>query len=79
MTGREPITYSVRSRSKVTAPGQNCDLYPSNNWYNRYPKDFAAMQRASVNVTGGNDKAWFFSNINFMHQERLFQNRSDAL
>lgn len=53
--------------------GENRDLYPSNNWYNRFMKDFAAMQRASVNVTGGNDKVQFFSNINFMHQGGYFK------
>lgn len=53
--------------------GQNRDLYPSNNWYDRYLKNFAAMQRASVNVTGGNDKVQFFSNINFMHQGGYFK------
>nr|WP_295927047.1 SusC/RagA family TonB-linked outer membrane protein [uncultured Dyadobacter sp.] len=53
--------------------GQNRDLYPSNNWYDRYLKNFAAMQRAGVNVTGGNDKVQFFSNINFMHQGGYFK------
>ncbi|MCF0071861.1 SusC/RagA family TonB-linked outer membrane protein [Dyadobacter sp. CY261] len=53
--------------------GQNPDLYPNNNWYKRYLKDFATMQRASVNVTGGNDKVQFFSNINFMHQGGYFR------
>ncbi|GAB3280645.1 TonB-dependent receptor [Larkinella harenae] len=53
--------------------GQNRDLYPNNNWYNRFVKDVAAMQRASVNVTGGNDKVQFFSNINLMHQGGYFK------
>lgn len=52
--------------------GDNKDLYPNNNWYNRYMKDFAAMQRVGVNVTGGNDKVQFFSNVNFMHQGGQF-------
>ena len=52
--------------------GENSDLNPNNNWYNRYMKDFAAMQRAGVNVTGGNDKVQFFSNVNFMHQGGQF-------
>ncbi|TLV00720.1 SusC/RagA family TonB-linked outer membrane protein [Dyadobacter luticola] len=47
--------------------------YPDNNWYKRFMKDFATMQRASVNVTGGNDKVQFFSNINFMHQGGQFK------
>lgn len=48
------------------------DLYPNNNWYDSYFKDYAAMQRASVNVTGGNNKVQFYSNINVMHQGGQF-------
>ncbi|MCK9617762.1 MAG: SusC/RagA family TonB-linked outer membrane protein [Lentimicrobiaceae bacterium] len=46
--------------------------YPNNNWYNRYMKDFASMQRIGINVTGGNDKVRYYSNINFMHQGGQF-------
>ncbi|WP_051664072.1 SusC/RagA family TonB-linked outer membrane protein [Dyadobacter crusticola] len=53
--------------------GSDPALYPNNNWYKRFIKDFANMQRASVNVTGGNDKVQFFSNINFMHQGGYFK------
>lgn len=52
--------------------GQNLDLYPNNNWYDKYFKDFAMMQRVGVNVTGGSDKVQFFSNINMMHQGGQF-------
>lgn len=52
--------------------GQKPDLYPSNNWYEKYMKDFATMERVGVNVSGGNDKVQFFSNINFMHQGGQF-------
>ena len=47
-------------------------LYPNNNWYKRYMKDFASMQRVGVNVTGGNDKVRYYSNLNFMHQGGQF-------
>ncbi len=53
--------------------GVNKDLYPNNNWYNQYMKDLASMQRASVNLSGGNDKILFYSNINFMHQGGQFK------
>ncbi|MCE7058559.1 SusC/RagA family TonB-linked outer membrane protein [Dyadobacter sp. CY343] len=53
--------------------GQDPVKYPNNNWYKHYVKDLANMQRASVNVTGGNDKVQFFSNINFMHQGGYFK------
>ncbi|NIJ51484.1 SusC/RagA family TonB-linked outer membrane protein [Dyadobacter arcticus] len=57
--------------------GQDRTAYPNNNWYNRYMREFANMQRASVNVTGGNDKVQFFSNINFMHQGGQFKTDQD--
>ena len=53
--------------------GENKELYPDNNWYNRYMKPFALMQRAGINVSGGSDKVQFFSNINFMHQGGQFK------
>jgi len=52
--------------------GDSPELYPSNNWYDKYFKDFASMQRIGVNVTGGNDKITYFSNLNFMHQGGYF-------
>ncbi len=53
--------------------GTNRDLYPNNNWYKQFIKPIASMQRASVNLSGGNDKVQFFSNINFMHQGGQFK------
>ena len=47
--------------------------YPSNDWYSRFVKDYATMQRIGVNVTGGNEKVQFFSNVNFMHQGGQFK------
>ncbi len=55
--------------------------YPNNNWYNKYMKDYALMQRVGVNVTGGNDKIQYYSNVNFMHQGGQFitdQTKYDA-
>lgn len=46
--------------------------YPNNNWYNKFLKDFASMQRVGINVTGGNDKVRYYSNVNFMHQGGQF-------
>ncbi|WP_354334744.1 SusC/RagA family TonB-linked outer membrane protein [Pedobacter sp. CG_S7] len=48
------------------------ELYPSNNWYDRYFEDLANMQRIGLNVSGGSDKVQFYSNINFMHQGGQF-------
>ena len=62
--------FSANQIAKYTA-GNN-PKYPNNNWYDRYMKSFASMQRVGVNVTGGNDKVRYYSNINFMHQGGQF-------
>lgn len=53
--------------------GENRDLYPDNNWYNMFLKDFSLMERVGVNVTGGSQKVQFFSNLNVMHQGGQFK------
>lgn len=53
--------------------GQNKELYPNNNWYDEYMKNTAAMQRVGINLTGGNDRVQFYSNINVMHQGGQFK------
>jgi TonB-linked SusC/RagA family outer membrane protein len=57
--------------------GENRDLYPNNNWYDKYMKDFASMQRVGIDVSGGNNKVQFFSNINVMHQGGQFKTDQD--
>lgn len=52
--------------------GADPKLYPNNNWYDKYFRDFALMQRVNVGITGGNDKVQFYSNLNVMHQGGQF-------
>ena len=56
--------------------GAQPERYPNQNWYNRYMKNLASMQRVGVNVNGGNDKITYFSNVNFMHQGGYFNTES---
>lgn len=56
--------------------GVQSELYPNQNWYDRYMKNLASMQRVGVNVNGGNDKITYFSNVNFMHQGGYFNTES---
>lgn len=69
--------FSQFSEDKIAHYKSNdSPLYPNNNWYERYMKDYASMQRVGVNVTGGNDKMTYFSNLNFMHQGGYFNTES---
>lgn len=53
--------------------GSDRDLYPDNNWYNRYFNDYALMQRSTVNLSGGNENIRYFSNLGIMHQGGQFK------
>ncbi|HAE61829.1 MAG TPA: SusC/RagA family TonB-linked outer membrane protein [Eubacteriaceae bacterium] len=47
-------------------------LYPNNNWYQYFMRDFALMQRADLNVSGGNQNIIFYTNLSLMHQGSQF-------
>jgi TonB-linked SusC/RagA family outer membrane protein len=47
-------------------------LYPNNNWYEQFMRDYALMQRADVSVSGGSENVNFFTNLNLMHQGSQF-------
>lgn len=53
--------------------GEYPDYYPNNNWREMFMKDFAHMQRANINLTGGNNRAVFYTNMNVMHQGGLWK------
>ncbi|MDD4225231.1 MAG: TonB-dependent receptor plug domain-containing protein, partial [Mariniphaga sp.] len=54
--------YFLNSDIENFASGDN-DLYPNNNWYNRFMKDYALMQRALINFTGGSEAVRYFTNV----------------
>lgn len=53
--------------------GENRELYPNNDWRKLNMRDLTHMQRVGVDLTGGNDKAVFFTNFNVMHQDGMWK------
>jgi TonB-linked SusC/RagA family outer membrane protein len=53
--------------------GEDRELYPDNDWRKLNMKDISNMQRVSVDLNGGNDKAQFFTNFNVMHQDGMWK------
>lgn len=53
--------------------GEDRELYPNNDWRKLNMKNISNMQRASVDVSGGNDRAQFFTNFNLMHQDGMWK------
>ncbi|SDC18388.1 SusC/RagA family TonB-linked outer membrane protein [Niabella drilacis] len=71
MNDSRPLPFTQQQIEKYKAG--NDPAFPNNNWYNMFMKDFALMQRGSVNLTGGNDRVQFYSNVNVMHQGGYFK------
>jgi len=53
--------------------GEDRNLYPNSNWKDKFMKDYGQMQRIGVDLSGGNDKIQYFTNVNCMHQGSQFK------
>ncbi|MDR0620016.1 MAG: SusC/RagA family TonB-linked outer membrane protein [Bacteroidales bacterium] len=42
--------------------------YPNNDWYSMTIRDWAFMQKAGINIFGGNEFIKYFANLNYIHQ-----------
>lgn len=66
--------YSQFSQSVADGFEQgNNPLYPSNDWYSLLVNEWAQMQRAGLNISGGNKRIQYFSNLSYMHQSSPFK------
>ncbi len=50
----------------------NRDYYPDNNWYDMYIANYAMMECARVNLSGGSSNVRYFTNFSFLHQGGQF-------
>ena len=51
----------------------NDPLYPNNNYYNEFVRNFGTMERIGVSLSGGSQRTRVWSNINFMNQTSLLK------
>lgn len=68
--------YSAQDIAKYIS-GENPELYPNNNWYDMFFKKLNVMSRAGVNISGGNDKFTYFTNVNFVHQGNQYKTTNE--
>lgn len=50
---------------------RNDPLYPDNDYYNNFVRNFGTMERLGVSLSGGSQRTRVWSNINFMNQTSL--------
>ncbi|WP_298653392.1 SusC/RagA family TonB-linked outer membrane protein [uncultured Proteiniphilum sp.] len=67
--------YSYFSKTAVDGflSGENPDYFPNNNWRAMNAKDITQMSRVNVNLTGGNDRAVFYTNVNVLNQDGMWK------
>lgn len=52
--------------------------YVDNNWYDMFREKLQLMTRAGIAVSGGNDRARFFTSVNYLHQTSNFKTEKNA-
>lgn len=55
----------------------NDPLYPDNDYYNNFVRNFGTMERLGVSLSGGSQRTRVWSNINFMNQTSLLKQETD--
>jgi len=71
--GRGEYAYFNKEAVDGFIAGENPDYFPNNNWREINTRDLTQMTRANVNLTGGNDNAVFYTNINVLNQDGMWK------
>jgi TonB-linked SusC/RagA family outer membrane protein len=58
--------------------GEDREMFPDNNWREINMRDITQMNRLNLNLTGGSEKATFYTNVNLLHQDGMWKvNQTD--
>lgn len=68
--GKQPI-YTAEAIEKYRN-GSDPILYPNVDWYNSILKKQASLQRYNLNFSGGNEKARYFVDLDYLNQDGFF-------
>jgi TonB-linked SusC/RagA family outer membrane protein len=66
----KPVEFNPTQVAGFTSGDRS--LWPDNNWYEQFMRDYSVMQRAGVNVSGSAKGIRYFTSLNYMHQGSLF-------
>lgn len=75
--GNDPYFWYSQNQVEGYQAGTDLEQFPNHNWHNTFIRPWTAMERVSMNFTGGSEAVQFFSNINFMHQDGIFKTDQD--
>lgn len=53
------------------------ELFPDNDWYKMFTKPLTSLTRTSVNISGGNAKVRYFTDLNYLRQQSPIKSAGD--
>lgn len=77
LSAEEYTSLRKQAWQNAGSPGEFSVGNGDNNWYERYVRDVATMQRAGVSISGGSEKIRVWSNINFMNQTSVLRQETE--
>lgn len=70
--GNGAYSYFSKEVEEGFIAGEDRERFPDNNWRAINAKDITQMRRVNLNVSGGNDNAVFYTNVNVLHQNGMW-------
>lgn len=70
--GNGAYSYFSKEVEEGFIAGEDRERFPDNNWRAMNAKDITQMRRVNLNVSGGNDNAVFYTNVNVLHQNGMW-------
>lgn len=71
--GITPLPFTEEQIQQYRNPEASRELYPDNNWYNTFMKDYAPLSRYNVGIRSGTDRVKYYLNAGYMKQESLLK------
>jgi TonB-linked SusC/RagA family outer membrane protein len=67
------LPFTQQQIEQYRNPDANRELYPDNNWYDLFTKDYARLSRYNIGVRSGTDRVKYFLNAGYLQQGSLLE------
>jgi TonB-linked SusC/RagA family outer membrane protein len=71
--GIATLPFTQEQIQQFKNPDADRELYPNNNWYDIFTKDYAPLSRYNVGIRSGTDRVKYYLNAGYMKQESLLK------
>ncbi|WP_170845779.1 SusC/RagA family TonB-linked outer membrane protein [Parapedobacter composti] len=71
--GISTLPFTDEQIAQFKNPDANRDVFPDNNWYDEFLKDYASLSRYNVNIRSGTERVKYYLNAGYMQQGSLLK------